>query len=84
MPGVHHWVKEWRSEIFIECLILSTRESHRNSRRFTTNDLELKHRLQKKKRFLKTRYQNKLPKFQRTEKLGYSHITPKLNGKYKT
>lgn len=49
VPGVHHWVKEWRSEIFIECLILSTRESHRNSRRFTTNDLELKHRLQEKK-----------------------------------
>ena len=31
VPGVHHWVKEWRSEIFIECLILSTKESHRNT-----------------------------------------------------
>ena len=34
--------------MFIECLILSAREHHGISGRFTTNDLELKHHLQKK------------------------------------
>ena len=34
--------------MFIECLILSVRERHGISGRFTTNGLELKHRLQKR------------------------------------
>ena len=34
--------------MFIECLILSARECQGISGRFTTNGLELKHRLQKK------------------------------------
>ena len=48
VPGFHHCFKQWRSEMFIECLILSTRERHRISGRFTNNGLELRHRLQKK------------------------------------
>ena len=48
MPGFHHWFKQWRSEMFIECLILSARERQGISGRFTTNGLELKQRLQKK------------------------------------
>ena len=32
--------------MFIECLVLSAREHHGISGRFTTNGLELKHRLQ--------------------------------------
>ena len=36
------------SEMFIKCLILSARERHGISRRFTPNGLELKLRLQKK------------------------------------
>ena len=48
MPGFHHWFKQWRSEMFIECLILSSRERQGISGRFTTNGLELKQRLQKK------------------------------------
>ena len=46
--GFHHWFKQWRSEMFIECLVLSARERQLISGRFTTNGLELKHRLQKK------------------------------------
>ena len=47
--GFHHWFKQWRSEMFIECLILSAiKEHHGISRRFTTNGLELKQYLQKK------------------------------------
>ena len=34
--------------MFIQCLILSARERHGISGRFTTNGLELKHNLQKK------------------------------------
>ena len=34
--------------MLIECLILNARERHGISGRFTTNGLELKHRLQKK------------------------------------
>ena len=34
--------------MFIKCLILSARERHGISRRFTANSLELKLRLQKK------------------------------------
>ena len=26
VPGFHHWLKQWRSEMFIECLILSATE----------------------------------------------------------
>ena len=48
VPGFHHWFKQWRSEMFIECLILSARERQGISGRFTTNGLELKQRLQKK------------------------------------
>ena len=48
MPDFYHWFKERRSEKFIECLILSARERHGISGRFTTNDLELKNRLQEK------------------------------------
>ena len=47
-PGFHYWFKKRRSDIFIECLVLSSRERHGISKRFTTNGLELKHRLQKK------------------------------------
>ena len=47
-PGFHHWFKKRRSDIFIDCLVLSSRERHGISKRFTTNGLELKHRLQKK------------------------------------
>ena len=49
VKGFHHWFKQWRSEIFIECLILSAiRDRHGISRRFTTNGLELKQCLKKK------------------------------------
>ena len=48
MLSFQHWLKQWRSKKFIECLILSAREHHGISGRFTTNDLELKHHLQKK------------------------------------
>ena len=48
VPGFDHWFKQWRSEMFIECLVLSARERHGISGRFTTNGLELKHRPQKK------------------------------------
>ena len=48
MPDFHHWFKHWRSEMFIECLVLSARERHGISGRFTSNGLKLKHRLQKK------------------------------------
>ena len=47
MPGFHHWFKQWRSEMFIKCLILKARERHGTSGRFTTNGLELKHCLKK-------------------------------------
>ena len=46
--GFHHWFKKWRSGIFIDCLVLNSRERHGISKCFTTNSLELKHRLQKK------------------------------------
>ena len=46
--GFHHWFKKWKSDIFIDCLVLSSREPHSISKRFTTKGLELKHRLQKK------------------------------------
>ena len=48
VPGPNHWFKQWISEMFIKCLILSARERHGISRRFTANSLELKLRLQKK------------------------------------
>ena len=48
MPGFHHWFKQWRSEMFIECLILSATERQGISGTFSTNGLELKQRLQKK------------------------------------
>ena len=48
VPGFHHWFKQWRSEMFIECLVLSDRECHGISGRFASNGLELKHHLQKK------------------------------------
>ena len=48
VPGFHHWFKKWRSDIFIDCLVLSSRERHGISKSFTTNSLELKHWLQKK------------------------------------
>ena len=47
MPGFHHWFKQRRSEILIECLVLSAGERHRINGRFTTDGMELKHRLQK-------------------------------------
>ena len=56
--GFYHWFKQWRSEMFIECLILSAiRECHGISRRFTTNGLELKQCLKKK-----MIYEDKVPK----------------------
>ena len=48
VPGFQHWFKQQRSEMFIQCLILSARECHGISGRFTTNGLELKHNLHKK------------------------------------
>ena len=39
VPGFHHWFKQWRSEMFIECLLFSVRERHGISGRFTTNGL---------------------------------------------
>ena len=47
-PGFRHWFKKWRSEIFIDFLVLSSTERHGIRKCFTTNGLELKHRLQKK------------------------------------
>ena len=47
-PGFDHWFKKKRSDIFIECLVLSSRECHVIRKRFTTNGLQLKHWLQKK------------------------------------
>ena len=47
-PEFHHWFKKQRSDIFIDCLVLSSRERHGINKCFTTNGLELKHRLQKK------------------------------------
>ena len=46
-PGFHHWFKKRMSDIFIDCLILSSAERHGISKCFTTNGSELKHRLQK-------------------------------------
>ena len=45
---IHHYFKQWRSEMFIECFILSLNKRHGISGRFTTNVLELKQCLQKK------------------------------------
>ena len=39
VPGFHHWFKQWRSEMFIECLLFSVRQRHGISGRFTTNGL---------------------------------------------
>ena len=47
VPGFHHWFKQWRSEMFIKCLILKATERHGTSGRFTTDGLELKHCLKK-------------------------------------
>ena len=46
--GFDHWFKKRRSDIFLECSVLSSRECHVIRKRFTTNSLQLKHRLQKK------------------------------------
>ena len=46
--GFHHLFKKWRSDIFIDCLVLSSRERHGISKPFTTNNSELKYWLQKK------------------------------------
>ena len=47
-PEFHHQFKKQRSDIFIDCLVLSSRECHDINKCFTTNGLALKHRLQKK------------------------------------
>jgi len=47
-PGFWNWFDKNRSEIFKDCLVLSSRQRLGISKRFTTNGLEAKHRLQKK------------------------------------
>ena len=46
--GFDHWFKKRRSDIFLECSVLCSRECHIIRKRFTTNSLQLKHQLQKK------------------------------------
>ena len=48
-PGFHSWFDKNRSKLFKECLVMSSRQSLGIEGRFTTNGLELKHKLQKKK-----------------------------------
>lgn len=49
IPGFHAWFGNKRGDVFRESLILSARDSLGISGRYTTNGLELKHKLQKKK-----------------------------------
>ena len=46
--GFDHWFKKRRSDIFLECSVLCSRECHVIRKCFTTNSLQLKHQLQKK------------------------------------
>ena len=47
-PGFHEWFVKNRSQMFKDCLILSSREKLGITKRFSTKALEAKHRLQKK------------------------------------
>ena len=47
--GFQCWFEDNGSEIFIECFVLAAREKHSITQHFSTNVLEAKHRLQKKK-----------------------------------
>jgi len=47
--GFHTWFDKNRSDLFKDCLVMSSRENLGIEGRFTTNGLELKHKLQKKK-----------------------------------
>lgn len=47
--GFHTWFDKNRSDLFNDCLVMSSRENLGIEGRFTTNGLELKHKLQKKK-----------------------------------
>ena len=49
VPGFYEWFDKHRSEQFKTCLIYSARQELGLSRRFYTNRLELKHKLQKKR-----------------------------------
>ena len=49
MPGFQHWFESNRSKQFNDCLILSAQQTLGIDGRFYTNDLELKHKLQKKR-----------------------------------
>lgn len=49
VPGFHSWFDKNRSNLFKECLVMSARHRLGIEGRFTTNGLELKHKLQKKK-----------------------------------
>ena len=49
VPGFHAWFDKNRSKLFKDCLIVSARQALGIEGRFTTNGLELKHKLQKKK-----------------------------------
>ena len=81
MPGFHHWFKQRRSEILIECLVLSARERHRINGRFTTDGMELKHRLQKMM-IDEDDAPKEIVEVSNALKLGYNHITPKSDGQY--
>ncbi len=48
-PGFSTWFQKRRSSVFKECLIQSARRELGINGRFTSNGLELKHKLQKKK-----------------------------------
>ena len=49
VPGFHAWFDKNRSKLFKDCLIVSTRQALGTEGGITTNGLELKHKLQKKK-----------------------------------
>ncbi|XP_057295907.1 uncharacterized protein LOC130624337 [Hydractinia symbiolongicarpus] len=69
VPSFYTWFKKCRFEGFVECLVLSARESKGIKGRYYSNGLELKHRLLKRN-LVTTIVELKLEKFPSTLKNG--------------